>query len=258
MADETSKHTRRALLAAAAGGAAALAAQAAMPLAAAAANGDPVLLGTANDETATTSVANATADSDGFAVTASGPGIRSTSDTSTGVYGVAVSGAGAASNAETAYTGVYGWSPAHPGDGVGTGVWGDSNDWGVYGSGGIGVFGDGGIGVYGVGDYGVYGESVSNATPAVRADAASSTGLALQAVGKVRFSRSGRTAIGAGKSYVAVSLPGTSTSSKIFAVLATSRSGRYVRAVVPYTNKFAIYLNTTVPGTTYVSWFVLD
>jgi hypothetical protein len=48
------------------------------------------------------------------------------------------------------------------------------------------------------------------------------------------------------------------TGSKIFAVLATSESGRYVRAVVPATGKFTVYLNTTLTSSAVVAWFVLD
>ena len=48
------------------------------------------------------------------------------------------------------------------------------------------------------------------------------------------------------------------TNSRVFAVLASNRSGRYVRAVVPAAGKFTIYLNTTVTSTTVVTWFVLD
>ena len=43
-----------------------------------------------------------------------------------------------------------------------------------------------------------------------------------------------------------VSLPGTTSTSKVFAVLATSESGRYVRAVVPASGSFKIYLNTSL------------
>ncbi len=55
-----------------------------------------------------------------------------------------------------------------------------------------------------------------------------------------------------------ISLAGVASNSRVFAVLASNRSGRYVRAVVPTTNSFTIYLNTTVTSTTVVTWFVLD
>ena len=42
-----------------------------------------------------------------------------------------------------------------------------------------------------------------------------------------------------------------------FAVLNSSRSGIYVRAVVPAAGKITIYLNKAVSSSTYVSWLVL-
>ena len=72
------------------------------------------------------------------------------------------------------------------------------------------------------------------------------------------FSRSGRATIGAGKSSIRVNLAGVSANSRVFAVLHSNRSGRYVRAVVPTTGYFTIYLNTTVASSTYVAWFVLN
>ena len=48
------------------------------------------------------------------------------------------------------------------------------------------------------------------------------------------------------------------TSSKVFAVLATAESGRWVRAVVPAAGKFTVYLNTTLASRATVAWFVLD
>ena len=51
---------------------------------------------------------------------------------------------------------------------------------------------------------------------------------------------------------------GTGGSRKIFAVLATSEPGRYVRAVVPAAGKFTVYLNTTLTSSAVLSWFILD
>ena len=48
------------------------------------------------------------------------------------------------------------------------------------------------------------------------------------------------------------------SASRIFAVLHSNRSGRYVRAVVPTTGSFTVYLNTTVTSATYVAWFVIN
>lgn len=269
MADDQPPHrSRRSLLAAAAGGAAALAAQAALPLTAAAADPNDVVLGATNNATALTKIVTDSGNTESaFEVVKVGTGMAmyGFSGQWAGVAGISVD-VGSLAAEDTAYTGVYGYAPTYT-QGVGAGVWGDSADYGVYGSGGeVGVFGDGGIGVVGVGTYGVVGEGLtgvqgiatSSSSPGVRADAASSTGLALQANGKVKFSRSGRSTIGTGKSSLVVTLAGTTSASKIFAVLGSNRSGRYVRAVVATTGKFTIYLNTTVTSATYVSWFVLD
>ena len=139
MPDDSTPRSRRALLAAAAGGAAALAAQAALPLTAMAADPNDVLLGARecldgdDVDRATRPMA-----SDGFAVSSTGLGIgvSGTSGGTAGVRGISVDGTSAASSADMAYTGAYGWSPAYPADDdFGVGVWGDSEEVGVYGSG---------------------------------------------------------------------------------------------------------------------------
>ena len=76
--------------------------------------------------------------------------------------------------------------------------------------------------------------------------------------GKALFSRSGRTTIAAGQSTKKINLTGVTWSSLVFAVLRSNRSGRYVRAVVPTTGSFTIYLNTSVTSSTYVVWFVVN
>jgi hypothetical protein len=253
MSDASTPRSRRALLAAAAGGAAALAAQAALPLSVSAADGDPVLIGSTNLATATTHINNNTTDSDAFHVTAVGLGnaVHAQSFGSAGVRGISIDQTDAAPANVTTYTGVYGWSPEYPtGGGVGTGVWGDSPDWGVYGSGAVGV--------YGFGAVGVIAESNSTSWPAIIAYSATTTSHALEVNGKVKFSRAGRKTIGAGKSTLVVTMAGVTTTSKILAVLNSNRSGRYVRAVVAGSGKFTIYLNSTVSSSTYVAYFVYD
>ncbi len=245
--------SRRALLAAAAGGAAALAASAALPLTAMAADADPVVQGQDNTPTSPTRIlTTTTANVDAFAAAATGTGfgLTGSSDGGAGIVGWSISASPYLSPADGAYTGIYGWSPAGTVDGpVGAGVVGQSDDWGVYGNGTVGV--------YGYGTFGVVGESASTAA-GVTAYAKSATDLALDVVGKVRFSRSGRSSVAAGQSTKTVSLAGVSSSSRVFAVLHSNRSGRYVRAVVPTSGSFKIYLNATVSSTTYVAWFVLN
>lgn len=239
--------SRRALLTAAAGGAAAMAASAAMPLTAAAADDDPVLVGGEHTGETTTSITTTSADPvnapqvafKAHAVNADRAGLLGSAGDETGI-----------GTEFTGFTGIYGWSETANSDtAFGTGVWGDSEDVGVYGSGSIGAWGDGFIGVRGDGGVGGIG---------VQAVASSATGIGLAVSGKVQFSRSGRSTIGAGKASIKVILAGTTSSSRVFAVLHSNRSGRYVRAVVPTTGSFTIYLNTTVTSSTYVAWFVLN
>jgi hypothetical protein len=258
MTDNVSEpRSRRALLAAAAGGAAALAASAALPLTAMAATGENVVLGTANDATDITSITNSAPDKTAFkaaatgtGLTAPGFGIEGSSSTGAGIVGWSISANPDLDPVDGAYTGVYGWSPAGLVDGpTGVGVVGQSDDWGVLGTGTVGVFG--------LGTYGVVGQSLSTAA-GVLALAQSPTDRALEVVGKVKFSRSGRSNVSAGASSRLVTLAGVTSGSKVFAVLHSNRSGRYVRAVIPATGRFRIYLNAAVSSTTSVAWFVLD
>jgi hypothetical protein len=268
MADEAAApRSRRALLTAAAATAGALAASAALPISIAAHDAQDVQLSVDNPTTVVTTITNSAAAGTAFAGAATGDvnvtdvgfGVQGTSLKGAGVFGWSVSAPANFDLTNTNLTGVFGSSPA--GDGItttGTGVWGDSDDTGVLGSGDTGVAGSGAsVGVYGYGAYGVVGESTS-ATAGVLAVARSATDLALEVQGKVKFSRSGRATIGKGKSSIAVTLAGTSSGSRVFAVLHTNRTGRWVQSVVPTTGKFTIYLNGTVSSSTYVAWFVLN
>ena len=257
--DPVAPRTRRALLAAAAGAGAALAATAAAPAALLAADPNDVVKGQDNSAGATTSLTTGAADATAFAGNATGDGhgygLQGTSAAGAGVFAWSTSAPEwdppfTPSNINT--TGVYGWAPE--GDLVdtfGTGVWGDSFN--------IGVLGTGSTGVYGTGGWGVYGRA--NALPdsvGVYGSAPSTSQYALIADGKVRFSRSGRKPVSSGKSSVVVSLGGVKSSSLVFAVLATSESGRWVRAVVPASGKFTVYFNTSLSSSAAISWFVLD
>lgn len=83
-------------------------------------------------------------------------------------------------------------------------------------------------------------------------------GVALRAAGSIRYSWSGKATIGAGKAKEVVAFPGVDSTSLIFVVLANSRASRWVRAVVPSSGYFTIYLNGTVGKNTKASWFILD
>jgi hypothetical protein len=242
MADETAApRSRRALLTGAAATAAALAASAALPLSVSAADPDDVVKGEDNATTTTTSVSN----------TGAGIGILGSSTVAGGVAGWSIAPPDPEwfSEEVTAYTGVFGSSPADPISALGTGVWGDSDD--------VGVFGFGGAGVYGVGDYGVIGESIST-SPGVLAIGQSASDVALEVQGKVKFSRSGRATLGAGRSNIRVNLAGVTSSSRVFAVLHSNRTGRWVQSVIPTTGYFTVYLNGTVASSTYIAWFVIN
>jgi hypothetical protein len=233
--------SRRALLVAAAGGAAALAASAALPLGVAAHDAEDVQLGVDNPTTAPTSITNATTDSNAFgsAATGLGFGAEATSTAGAGLYGWSVNARSDITPADLANTGVYGFAPAFADtSSFGAGVWGDSEDVGVFGTGNVGTWGQGN----GIGNVGVFAEGET----------------AIAAFGKIHFSRAGKATVAKHKSSVKVTLAGATASTKIFAVLQTNRTSRYVRAAVPHTGYFYIYLNASVSATTYVSWFVLD
>jgi hypothetical protein len=236
--------SRRALLTAAAGGAAAVAASAAMPLTTLAADGDSIIIGAPdNAGTSETTLTQATAGE---------VALRVVNEDTQGAAAI-IGGAGDQTNVaeDTSFTGIYAFTPTSNDDNLSsTAIWGDSEDLGVLGIGGqAGILGFGPSGVVGFGDVGGIG---------VEALAASPTDVALSVQGKVLFNRSGKSTIGAGKSALKVNLVGVTSSSRIFAVLHSNRAGRYVRAVVPTTGSFTIYLNTTVTSATYIAWFIIN
>ncbi len=276
--DETQARTRRSLLAAAAGSAAALAAQAALGPAAAVAADQPLLVNVPNGATASTELAalleagpvlkiqNDAANGGGTAVTAvagPGAGLLGSATTGSGVVGRAsqapgrgVSGespvtgtgvfgvAGEPTNgpADASFTGVFGYADAGDGDTtMGAGVWGDSPDVGVYGTGGTGVVGDGGTS-----GWGLYGYSGSS--------------YGLYVTGKVKFAtRSGRNSVAKGKTRWTKStgLAGVTSSNIVIAVLQTSEAGTWVRAAVASTGKITVYFNRALPSSSYVGWLIL-
>jgi hypothetical protein len=261
------------LLAAAAGGAAAVAANAAAPLTVSAVE-QPMLTEYNNQTIDLTSITNTGPGTGGFGVSSIGVspgllvGIAAGTPTTAGqtapddpggitaaaaTFSYAVSQINAAPYWATTYTGVYGWAPTNPAPNwFAQGVWGDSEDVGVEGSGSVGVRGDGFYGMVAAGAPGggtgllAWGGNGSGAD------------IALDVRGKLKFTRSGRSTIGAGKSSIKINMTGVSFSSLVFAVLRSNRTGRYVRAVVPTTGSFTIYLNGTVSSSTYVVWFVVN
>ena len=274
--DPNTPRSRRAILAAAAGSAAAVAASTVLP-ASVAAVATPMLTETANASGAETSLTFTdptllTGTETAFKVVNTGPGaaveaINSNVGGATGGRGaivatntgsdaaalVAASGDQTNIAVDTTFTGAYGFAPAATFPAFGVGVWGDSDT-------DVGTLGTGGVGVRGDGFYGVVAAGAPGGGIGLVAWGGIGTGLdtALDVRGKVKFSRSGRATIGAGKSSIKITLVGTSSSSRVFAVLHSNRSGRYVRAVVPTTGSFTIYLNTTVTAATYVAWFVIN
>ncbi len=147
----------------------------------------------------------------------------------TGVQGTA--------NQSTLSNGVYGQST------LGAGVWGASTE-------GIGVIGTAegldSIGVYAVGPLGLYAEGPVD-------------GYAVAVQGAAWFSRSGVATLASG-SFVTVAVEGgLAADAMVLATVQSNRAGIWVRAAVPNptTGNVIIYLNTSVPGSTKVAWFVV-
>lgn len=60
--------------------------------------------------------------------------------------------------------------------------------------------------------------------------------------------------MGSSTSSKKVSLAGCTSQTLIMAMMASNRSGRWVRAVVPTTGSFTIYRNGTLTSAAYVAW----
>jgi hypothetical protein len=169
------------------------------------------------------------------------------------------------------YTGDFGGIGAFGEAAAGIGVLGAGND-----EGSLGVLAFGSLGAFVEGSDGAVVFSDNNGTglhahvgfldgppdpplnTALFASVETSSQVGLEARGRIRFpSRSGRVTIGSGKSSVVKTVAGMTSSNFAIAVLNTSQSGRWVRAVVCGTGKITIYLNTTVPSATLVAWLVL-
>jgi hypothetical protein len=162
------------------------------------------------------------------------------------------------------------------GSGSVDGVFAFGNTYGVEGdgaAGGTGVFGHNegstGIGVWGqTGGSGsaVYGQATGNGvgvfgdtTSGTGVEARSTTGNALDVIGKAVFSGSGIATVPAGAKNIQVTLSGATTASMILATVQQS-GGFYVKYVVPASGSFTIFINKapTSPATVKVAYFVLN
>lgn len=267
---ESVPRSRRALLAAAAGVAAAAAATVVAPAAALATDPDDVVKSQDNATTAVTSITQSTADTDAFQAHGLGTG--------TGVVGTTegTTNAGVVGLAGDTSLSVYATQLFD----IDAGLYGYANQTGLS----SGILAEGPVGVYGYGDFAVYADGgtvgvFASAAPsgtAVHAHAGAGqppaplTNVALlgtvtsrnqvgiYARGRaVLPDRSGRTTIAKGKASKTVSVANMTSGNYAYAVLNTSRSGVYVRAVVPGSGKITIYLNKAVPASTSVAWLVL-
>jgi hypothetical protein len=293
---DTQTRSRRALLTAAASGAAVLAANAALGTSAVRAADQPLLLNATNNASGSTGLTAALSMDTVLSVTnadGSGPNtaLQANSDagtamagytgSGTGVYGDAMGvgrgvrgGAGAMGTGvfgvagdegeaptATGMTGVFGFAPhSHDPDFIGSGVWGDSPDVGVWGSGGTGVIGDGGATGWGV-------LGVSETSTAVRAETTTGialrgiagTGYGLHVTGKIKLAnRSGRVKVARGRTRFTKSVAGVTSSSIVIAVLQQAESGTWVRAAVPAAGKFTVYFNRALPSSSVVGWMILN
>jgi hypothetical protein len=288
--DTAALRSRRSVITAALGaGAATLATAAVAPVPVRAGSDGDVVLGATNTSGNTTLVRNTTTSNAalmGLGTTGDGVVGESAGDSKSGVYGY------------TTVTGGYGVFGRNKAQGYGVGaegqtaVWASGTNYGVYAQAvnGSGVLAESTNGP------GVQGTTYASGQPSVTGRAIvggnlvavgslgngigvgaygyspdgtgvwaeSKTGVALDVIGKARFSRSGRATIGAGKRYVDVSLAskgGLGGTPLLFATLRTYRSGVYVAGVrpnYPSTGKFRIYLNKALSAATYVSWMVLN
>jgi hypothetical protein len=165
------------------------------------------------------------------------------------------------------------------------GVSGNGGQDGVFGYGGwAGIDGQGGkYGVNGVGPTGVYGTSSNgcvllggcgagvrgtntstgfgvfgSSTAGTGVAASSTNGTALSVQGKAKFSRSGPITVPANSASVTVTMAGVTTSSMVLAT-AQQNVKVYVKAVVPASGSFTIFLTGSAPsGGLKVAYFVLN
>lgn len=180
----------------------------------------------------------------------SGPGVEASSKTGAGVNATSNTGNGVQATSKTG-TGVVASSSR------GTGVEARGGTYGVQASSssGAGVQAQGGTyGVQAAGDtYGVSGQSDSG----TGVYAQSTSGNALQVVGKVAFSTSGLASVPKGGKSVKVNLAGTTTASLVLATIQGAAGTIAVANAVPAKNSFSINLTGAAPSALKVAWFVI-
>jgi hypothetical protein len=275
--DSNAPRSRRAVLGAALGGVGALAVHSlAKPGSASAASGDTLILGQAND---------AEADSTSLTSSVDGVALDISTTTSGGTGARAFTGDGTDLAGDTTFTGLYGF--AEDADNfTAAGVWGDTaTGTGVVGSGFTGVYGTGVFGTMGdvdgasIGVYGFAGDETApdpglganvgvamvgragtSATYGVVGVGPGTTQWAVYVAGRLRLSsRSGGVkSIGASATSLKVTLAGVTSSTLVVATLQTSVSGCYVRAVVPTTGSFTIYLSKAPGKTVKVGYIIAN
>jgi hypothetical protein len=268
--------TRRAVIGAALGTAAAVTVGSlALPTGVAAHDPDDVQLGTENTTTAPTSVENTDATVGAVSLAGAhagaGVGVSGASAEGVGVLGAVGDGSDLG---DFSGTGVVGYADAVTGV-IGTAGLSDgfigalgSGMIGVYGSAdSIGVIGDGlDVGVYGaaypggIGVLGLVGEEPATmpVDVGVYASASEPSATALLVNGKVKFSRGGRVAMSGSATTLTITMAGVTPYSYVLATLQTSVSGVYIRAVVPATGSFKIYLSKAAGKTVKVGYLVVN
>jgi hypothetical protein len=99
---------------------------------------------------------------------------------------------------------------------------------------------------------------IGTSSSGVGVRATSSSGRALEVIGKAHFSRSGSGSVASGHSQLTVTVAGMTSSSLVLATLQKKISGLYVIAAVPTTGQFTVYLSKITSTAAKFAWFVLD
>jgi hypothetical protein len=267
--------SRRSLLTAAAGAAAGaaamIAAGAAAPSVALADDPNDVVKSVINDVTAVTGVQQTTTDADGWFASGDGAGYGVYGKTSgtlkAGVIGQAgdTTSSPFDTNAFDLEAGVFGYSGSTTG--FGSGVYAEGT-YGVWGYGDVGVRAEGtSVGLFadarpqGTAVHAHAGDGMAPSpmtSVALLGTVTSNTQAGIYARGRVIFpNRSGKVTFAAGVAKKSVSVSGMTSGNYAFAVLNSTRTGIYVRAVVPAAGKITIYLNKAPSSSTSVAWLVL-